>query len=271
MPLHSRRPAKPCQCRTAPRSSPPAVHSLLSPIFRIRLSVFSETCALFHFFGSQLSRVLSAVCALFRKKPEVHPYVVIPGSAGILPASVPSRFRAGRMPALPKPERDEQAHPLQRQRATDRGIRTTILSPHWSLLTGHWPLLISPLFPLHTNINLVSPLFPILTQKGGSVLPPKNVGAPTFLIFPLIFCTFLRIPMCPPRTLRLRSGRAAAATQPKRARQASPLQKIRNTDHRPRVLHFPAPLAIHHTPLPRLASRCGPVYSRSAKRGQTSE
>src|SRR5580700_12111864 len=49
IPLHSRRTAKPCQFRTSLRSSSPAVHSLLSPTSRIRLSVFSETCALFHF------------------------------------------------------------------------------------------------------------------------------------------------------------------------------------------------------------------------------
>src|SRR5580704_18244135 len=49
IPLHSRRTAKPCQFRTSLRSPSPAVHSLLSPTSRIRLSVFSETCALFHF------------------------------------------------------------------------------------------------------------------------------------------------------------------------------------------------------------------------------
>jgi hypothetical protein len=34
-------------------------------------------------------------------------------------------------------------------------------------------------------------LFPLHTQKQGGVPPRKNVGAPTFLIFPLIFRTFL--------------------------------------------------------------------------------
>jgi hypothetical protein len=42
---------------------------------------------------------------------------------------------------------------------------------------------LSPVFPLDTNVSLVSLLFPLLTQKRGSVPPPKNVGAPTFSIF----------------------------------------------------------------------------------------
>ena len=51
-------------------------------------------------------------------------------------------------------------------------------------------LLLSPLFPLHASTSLVSLLFPLHTQKQGGVPPPKNVGAPTFSIFPLIFALF---------------------------------------------------------------------------------
>ena len=57
-------------------------------------------------------------------------------------------------------------------------------------------LLPTPLFPLHTKIPLVSPFFPLLTQKQGSI-PPENVGAPTFLIFPHTFCTFLALSAVP--------------------------------------------------------------------------
>jgi len=68
-----------------------------------------------------------------------------------------------------------------------------ILSPNSSLLTRRsfsegGP---SPLFPLHTNTRLVSLLFPLHTQKQWECTPPKNVGAPTFVIFPLIFRYFL--------------------------------------------------------------------------------
>jgi hypothetical protein len=49
----------------------------------------------------------------------------------------------------------------------------------------------TPLFPLDTKIPLVSPFLPLLTQKQGGGYPLKNVGAPTFLIFPLIFRVFL--------------------------------------------------------------------------------
>src|SRR5258707_225536 len=54
-----------------------------------------------------------------------------------------------------------------------------------TLSRAHWPL--SPLFPLHTKSSPVTPLFPLLTQKQGSTPRSKNVGAPTFLIFPHIF------------------------------------------------------------------------------------
>jgi hypothetical protein len=46
---------------------------------------------------------------------------------------------------------------------------------------------LTPLFPLDTKLHVVSLFFPLLTQKQGGGYPRKNVGAPTFLIFPLIF------------------------------------------------------------------------------------
>jgi hypothetical protein len=67
-------------------------------------------------------------------------------------------------------------------------------------------LLLSPLFPLHTKSSPVTSLFPLLTQKQGEEVSLaktlscrlacfgcllRNVGAPTFLIFPLRFRTFL--------------------------------------------------------------------------------
>src|SRR5258705_6771837 len=57
-----------------------------------------------------------------------------------------------------------------------------------TLSRAHWPL--SPLFPLHTKSSPVTPLFPLLAQKQGSTPRSKNVGAPTFLIFPHIFRSF---------------------------------------------------------------------------------
>ena len=102
IPLHSRHTAKPSQFRTPPRSSSPRCSlALVTNFSHSSLRVFRGLRTL-SFSGSQLSRVLPIVCTLFRKKPGVHPYVVIQSSAGILPASVPSLFRAGRMPVLPK-------------------------------------------------------------------------------------------------------------------------------------------------------------------------
>src|SRR6266852_8680073 len=61
-----------------PRSSSPRCSlALVSNSSHSSLRVFRHLRAL-SFFGSQLSRVLLAVCALFCKKPGVHPHVFIP-------------------------------------------------------------------------------------------------------------------------------------------------------------------------------------------------
>src|SRR5579859_1540676 len=86
---------------------------------------------------------------------------------------------------LPDTERDGQAHLPQRQRATDHGTQTTILA---SLATSSIPF-ISPASEPQPRMSLVSPTY----AKTGGVCPCKNVGAPTFLIFPLISRTFLAL------------------------------------------------------------------------------
>ena len=66
-------------------------------------------------------------------------------------------------------------------------------SRHSSLAAGRRSLALSVslLFPLHTRTGLVCLLFPLHAQKRGAIPPVENVGAPTFLIFLLIFRTFL--------------------------------------------------------------------------------
>jgi len=62
----------------SPRSSYPYCSlALVSNSSHSSLPVFRHLRTLL-LFGSQLSRVLPPGCALFRKKPGVHPYVVIP-------------------------------------------------------------------------------------------------------------------------------------------------------------------------------------------------
>ena len=68
---------------------------------------------------------------------------------------------------------------------------------------------LTPLFPLDTKIGLASLFFPLLTQKQGGGYPRKNVGAPTFLIFPLIFCSFSLSHRRVPRIRRRRWGKRA--------------------------------------------------------------
>jgi hypothetical protein len=74
MPLHSRHIAKPYQFRTSPRSSSPRCSfALVTNPSHSSLRVFRDLYTL-SFFGSQLSRAPSALCALLRKKPGVHLY-----------------------------------------------------------------------------------------------------------------------------------------------------------------------------------------------------
>jgi len=68
----------------------------------------------------------------------------------------------------------------------------------------------------------------------------------------------------PSATLRASSGH----TQPKRARQASPLQKIRNTDHGTRVTCERLALSVAEG---SLATCRWALYSLAANRGRTSE
>jgi hypothetical protein len=78
IPLDSRRSAKPRQFRTPLRA--PASRcslALVANSSHSSLRVFRDLRTL-SFFGSQLSPVLSPACALFRKKPGVRPYLVIP-------------------------------------------------------------------------------------------------------------------------------------------------------------------------------------------------
>jgi hypothetical protein len=87
--------------------------------------------------------------------------------------------------------------------------RTVVKSPPRSVCCGLLAVSFLPLtsfFPQHTKPPLVSLLIPLLTQKQGEEVSLaktlscrracfgcslRNVGAPTFLIFPLIFRTFL--------------------------------------------------------------------------------
>ena len=142
-----------------PRSSSPRCPlALVANSSHSSLLVFRHLRTL-SFLGSQLSRVLPASCALFRKKNGGTP------------------------------------------------------------LRGPTTLLLSLLFPLHTNTSPVCLLFPLLTQKRGSIPPPKNVGAPTFLIFPLIFRTFVLLPCNVAFRLSsassLATGRGSLATFPR--------------------------------------------------------
>jgi len=132
--------------------------------------MFSETCPLFHFpYHTYPASFPPVAHSSAKYRGYTHTW-----SYQVAPASCRQAFRLASEPAgcrrYPSTERDGQAHPLQ--------------------------ILPTPSFPLHTKTNLVCPLFPIHTQKQGGTHPPKNVGAPTFVIFPLQFHTFLVLSGC---------------------------------------------------------------------------
>ena len=197
IPLHSRRTAKPCQVRTPPRSSSPAVHSLLSLTFRIRLSVFSETCA---------RDIRPRMCPLSLSKGSSLSPALFSPHHGVLFSFSCTLFHFW-ITVIPCPSRSLRTLPQKTGGTPPRG--------HTILLH-----LLSPLFPLHANASLVSLLFPLLTQKQGGVPPPKNVGAPTFLIFPLIFRTFSLLSRSTTFRSGKRAGMKASATWKKEEREA---------------------------------------------------
>ena len=96
---------------------------------------------------------------------------------------------------------------------------------------------------------LLSPLFPLLTQKQAGVPPRENVGAPTFLIFPLIFCTFLalsagqrvarHVPASGGGRYKTEEGGLKPPLQGKRGTEHGPRPILRDTGHGPRInLHL---------------------------------
>jgi hypothetical protein len=156
---------------------------------------------------------------------------------------------------MPGTERSGHADPLQRQRVTR--TRGTDHSPHSSLLPISFA---SPAYEHQSRISLVSPT----TQKQGGIPPRKNVGAPTFLIFPLISRTFLSLATCPPR-------KAAAAQE----RSPSPYKEshgARDARHpSPVAGHWspttaPLPCRFHHHSTPRLLRQAFPKRNLSESR-----
>jgi hypothetical protein len=94
---------------------------------------------------------------------------------------------------------------------------------------------ISPAYEHQPCISFVSPTY----AKTGEYTPPKNVGAPTFLIFPLIFRTFPHLRPARLRRRPLHKLRAGWASP-------SPTKKMshgsRDTGHDPRATSHKSPV-----------------------------
>src|SRR6266481_5326936 len=109
--------------------------------------------------------------------------------------------------AIPRTSRSLRALPQKTGGTPLRGHTT----PHPSWSKGS-PAAASaeagyPLYPLHTNTNLVCPLFPLLTQKRGSVPPRKKCRRADIFDFSPYFSHFLaqrvREGACPERSRRV--------------------------------------------------------------------
>ena len=97
------------------------------------------------------------------------------------------------IPALARPSRKFSHCYVLRDVRGEVGVSSmafSSLTARHSFTIRRAQRLLSPLLPLHMKTSPVTPLFPLLTQKQGGTLPLKNVGAPTFSIFPLIFRAF---------------------------------------------------------------------------------
>ena len=228
---------------------PPAVHSLLPPTPRIRLSVFSDTCALFHF-----------------------PYSIYPASFPQFAHSCAKN--RGYTFTLSKNEGFTLSLNEGFTLSLNEGFTLSLnegftlsLNEGFTLSLNEGPIRRSfsgggpsPLFPLHTNTSLVCLLFPLLTQKQGGVPPPKNVGAPTFSIFPLIFRTFLVLSAVR-RVARHVPADGGRYTSSERDGQAHPLQRQREKQRAARATllsrfltrHFCTPSSVTC----RLLTLCG--------------
>jgi len=162
IPLHSRRTAKPCQFRTSPRSfSPRCSLALVTNFSHSSLRVFRDLRTL-SFSGSQLSRVLSAVCALFRKKPGVHSSNVIPRFILPLHTRSPLACPERSAPSAPRvPHRGRRLYPEHGRTANQLPLFTVdcrLSAVGQSRATSSIPF-ISPAYEHRPRISLVSPTY----------------------------------------------------------------------------------------------------------------
>jgi hypothetical protein len=162
---------------------------------------------------------------------------------------------------MPGTERGGHADPLQRQRVTEHAAQTTILA---SLVTSSISFA-SPGYEHQSRISLVSPTY----AKTRGYTPRKNVGAPTFLIFPLISRTFLSLATCPPRKAAAAQERSPSPYKESHgardARHPSPVAGRRSlgTGHRPLLR---SPCRFHHHSTPRLLRQAFPKRNLSESR-----
>jgi hypothetical protein len=179
IPLDFRRTAKPCPFKTFRYPATPAVSTLAhhSP------NPFPCLSSRPQGGGSPWSNQLAPTSCLSRQRKGRQPFRILSGPAGCRRYS--STERDGPFGRT----QGKQAHPLQRQQAADQASWATVLSPTGRCAPATSISSISPAYEPQPRMSLVSPTY----AKTGGVPPHKNVGAPTFLIFPLISRTLLAL------------------------------------------------------------------------------
>jgi hypothetical protein len=184
--LDSRRTAKPCQFRTPPRSSSPRCAVVLVTNFsHSSLRVFRHLHTL-SFFESQLSRVLSAACALFCKKPGVHPFAVEPLF------SIPRR-------ACP-PELQRRRTILFISLAYENKPRISFISPTYEKTGGVYPTQKCRRADIRDFSPDISHFLALSVCKGACPSPPKLQRRRT--TFPRLFLSPPKFAPKPPRISR---------------------------------------------------------------------
>jgi hypothetical protein len=163
-------------------------------------------------------------------------------------------YRLVHTPHLPVPAPSPLACPESDRRVYPEPSRRACPPQHQRRRATSSISCISPTYGIQPRISFVSPTY----AKTGEYTPPKNVGAPTFLIFPLISCPFSQLATCPPRK--------AAATQARSAVRSAyatgrwPVSCPLSVSTR----QYPAPIA---QDLGRTESRGIPAWSGSPRCG----
>jgi len=207
---------------------PSAVHSLLSPTPRIRLSVFSDTCALFHFLDHSYLAFFPQLAHSSAKNRGYTPLWSYHASSFLFTIVYPESDRRV------YPERDRKAHPPQLQR------KSRACPP--KLQRRRAISCISPAYECQPCMSLVSPTY----AKTGEYTPTPKCRRADIFDFSPYFSHF----SCPERG-------AKGPVPPARLRRRHKAAPTNKTGHASPATGLPAAASAEEGHL-----LCYPTYRR---------